>query len=85
VDIDLARSAILIPMGSTSFWSKSDDDDNVDHIKGVVDFCDDRDHEHYWVYGDDDPDNNDPRSINSSIPAHFKMLSYQLSIINDWY
>ena len=81
MDIVLARSAILIPMGSTSFWSKSDDDDNVDHIKGVIDFCDDRD----CAYGDDDPDADDPRPINSSMPAHFKMLSYQLSIIDNWY
>ena len=37
----------------------------------------------YGVYGNDDPDADDPRSINSSMPAHFKMPSYQLSIINN--
>ena len=58
----------------------SDDDDNVDHIKGVIDFCDDRDHDRDCVFGDDDPDADDPRSINSSMPAHLKMFSCRNNI-----
>ena len=45
------------------------------HVEVNIDFCDDCDHDHDCVYGDDDPEDDDPRSINSPMPAYLKMFS----------
>ena len=43
---------------------------NDEHGEVDIDFCGDCDHDHDYVYGDDDPEDDDPRSVNSPMPAY---------------
>ena len=70
--IDLARSAI---QAFDHYHDDVDDGGNGDHVEVDIDFCVDCDHDHDCVYGDEDPEDDDPRSINSPMPAYLKMFS----------